>query len=108
MTVRRLVIPPGVHELEEAIQDVHIVGFEGNLRLAKLELTVRSPQSSETKSPAATTVAIHLEQAAAMHLLLALHQLSNELGWPLEQAISGQGLGQSSVGEMQPGRKRPK
>ena len=103
MTVRRLVIPPGVHELEETVQEIRLLGYDGENDLAKLGLVLSSPPQSGTSRQVATTAVVHV----AMKSLVAAFAEMKEKGLLLDPPAAGQGLGQSIVGEPPPGQKRP-
>ena len=87
MVDHRTTLPRGSNVLEEPIERCHIDGYVGNLDLAKLSLTLESPQTKDNQRLPATTLAIYLKREAAMKLLVDLHSLSNAMGWPIQNVI---------------------
>lgn len=81
-----LVLNADRNEVEEIVQDIRLA-FDGDRRLAMLELVVESLPATTPLYPAATTVAVRLTQKAAMKLLIDLHVLSAKMGWPLQEVV---------------------
>jgi hypothetical protein len=87
MSEHQIVLLPGDHVLEEAILDCRISGYDGEHHLAKLLLSVESRQTTDKKRQPATTAAIYMKRDAAIRLLLDLHKMANDLGWPLQEQL---------------------
>jgi hypothetical protein len=82
MAAQRLLLPPGDHELEEPVSQARLHSFDAEHRLAKLLLTATSPRTSEQSHPAATTLAVYLDEGAVRELLDALSFLTMTMGSP--------------------------
>jgi hypothetical protein len=86
MTSYRLNVPSGENDLEESIEDCRIASFDAEHGLANFVLTIRSPRTKERAADhLSTTLAIRVEERAAINLLLDLHELSNRMGWNLNR-----------------------
>ncbi len=76
MATQRLVLPPGVNDLEETIARVRLQAVDLEHGLAKLLLTVGTPPTASTAArPAATKLAIWVDRSAVTSLSEALNML---------------------------------
>jgi hypothetical protein len=85
MDSQQLILAPGDHKLETSIESC-LTTYDAEHGLATLHLTLRSHQpKARGEDHQSTTLAICVEEAAAIKLLLDLHEISGRMSWSHDQ-----------------------
>ena len=108
MQFQRFPLPPGNHELQPAVYDCQIDSVLPELGVARLVLAVGPPHKEALARHEATNLAILVTIDSVAKIGAQLSQLAKTMAKVQQPSNEGQSLGQSIVGEPQPGPKRPK